>query len=112
MKIFSHYLYEFKKGVRELLLCTLPGDLENMVTSRLEKNDISYMIQKLDNGNMNVFFGKEECLVVVRLLCRSKALNQLSAEEDFILGTLLGYSVSEQCRRYTKKQDALSAVLK
>lgn len=85
-----------------MILCTLSSDLEEQVVSRLKKNKISYMIRKLDNGRMNVFFGKEECLTVARKICQHKALNHLSAEEDFMLGILLGYSVSEQCRRYCK----------
>ena len=88
-----------------MVLCTLPADLEQAVKLRLEKNGISYMIQKLKNGNINVFFGNEECLSVARRICNGKYLNQLTAEEDFMLGILLGYSVSEQCRRYCKKQE-------
>lgn len=102
MHIFYHHIYEYKKGIRNMILCTLPSNLEEQVVLRLKKNGISYMIKKLDNGRMNVFFGKEECLVVARQICKNKALNHLSAEEDFMLGILLGYSVSEQCRRYCK----------
>jgi len=104
MQVFYHHIYELKKGIRDMVLCTLSSGLEDKVRTRLEKNGISYMIQKLANDKINVFFGKEECIVVARKICRGRLLNQLSAEEDFMLGILLGYSVGEQCRRYCKKQ--------
>ena len=88
-----------------MILCTLSGKLEDKVKARLQKNNISYMIQKLENGKINVFFGNDECLQVASKICKDKPLNKLSAEEDFMLGVLLGYSVSEQCRRYCKKRN-------
>lgn len=103
MQVFYHLIYEYKKGVRDMMLCTLPSDSENKVRGRLERNAICYMIQKLKNGNINVFFGKEECLLVAERICQNRPLNLLSPEEDFILGTLLGYSVKEQCQRYCKR---------
>ena len=110
MKMLCHYIYEYRKGVREMILCTLPGNLEEQAKARLERNDICYIIQKLENGNINIFFGKKECLVVTHKMCHGKSLNQLSAEEDFMLGILLGYSVSEQCRRYCKKQNTTNTI--
>lgn len=110
MLVFNHHIYEFKKGVRDMVLCTLSGKLEEKVKAKLERNEISYMIQKLRNGNINVFFGKKECLVVVDKLCKDKSLDQLSAEEDFMIGTLLGYSVSEQCRCYCKRKKETNVI--
>lgn len=85
-----------------MVLCTMPATKEAAVRKKLDKNEIRYIIHKLDNGNINVFFGKDECLAVARHLCDGKPLNKLSPEEDFMLGVLLGYSLSEQCRRYCK----------
>ena len=104
MRVFYHLIYEYKKGVRDLMLCTLTADTEEKVIWKLEKNGISYKIQRLKNGNINVFFGKDECLNVTNRICGDKPLNLLTPEEDFILGILLGYSISEQCNRYCKKQ--------
>ncbi|MDU1889264.1 MAG: DUF2023 family protein [Dysgonomonas sp.] len=104
MRVFYHLVYEFKKGIRDLILCTLPANAEEQVRHRLEKNAISYKIERIKNGNINVFFGKDECLTVVSKICNNKPLNKLTPEEDFILGILLGYSISEQCSRYCKKQ--------
>lgn len=105
MRVFYHLIYEFKKGVRDMMLCTLPASMEKDVKYKLDKNAISYMIQRLNNGNINVFFGKKECLHVARQLCSDKPLNLLTPEEDFILGILLGYSIGEQCSRYCRKQE-------
>lgn len=102
MQVFRHLVYELKKGVRDFMLCTLSSEYEEKVKSKLERDSISYFIQPLKNGNINVFFGKEECLNVACKICKDKPLNTLSPEEDFILGTLLGYSLCEQCTRYTK----------
>jgi uncharacterized protein YjfI (DUF2170 family) len=77
--------------------------MEDKARKRLDKNGIKYRIQRLKNGNINVFFGKEECLLVASRICGDKPLNLLTPEQDFILGILLGYSVSEQCNRYFKK---------
>lgn len=104
MRVFYHLIYEYKKGVRDMMLYTLPSSSEKEVITRLENNAISYMIQKLDNGNINVFFGKKECLTVANKICKNRPLNRLNPEEDFILGILLGYSIHEQCCRYCRKQ--------
>jgi Protein of unknown function (DUF2023). len=103
MRIFYHLIYEYKKGVRDLMLCTLTADSEEKVRWKLEKNAICYRILKLKNGNINVFFGKNECMKVANKICGDKPLNLLTPEEDFILGILLGYSICEQCNRYCKK---------
>ncbi len=34
----------------------------------------------------------------------TRPLNQLTAEEDFILGTMLGYDLCQQCKRYCNKK--------
>lgn len=94
-----------------MILCTVTPNMEDKIKYRLEKNEISYIVQKLGNGNANIFFGKEECLTVVKKICKGKNLNELSPEEDFMLGIMLGYSVSEQCRRYCKKNKEISTIL-
>lgn len=104
MHVFHHLIYEYKKGIRSMMLCTLTADMEEKVRRKLDKNGIDYRIQRLKNGNINVFFGKQECILVANKICGDKALNLLTPEEDFILGILLGYSISEQCNRYFRKE--------
>ncbi len=59
LQVFNHHIYEFKKGVREMVLCTLSPSFEDKVKAKLEKNEISYMIQKQPNGNINTLFWKK-----------------------------------------------------
>lgn len=105
MRFFHHLLYEYKKGVRNFILCTLTSEMEEKVRYKLERNAINYKIKRLENGNINVFFGKDECMMVANKICINKPLNLLTPEEDFILGILLGYSISEQCSRYCRKRN-------
>ena len=58
----------------------------------------------LGRDKVNIFFGDPVCIEVVTRICR-KPLNHLSPEEDFILGTMLGYSLLLQCRRYLQRAD-------
>ena len=36
-----------------------------------------------------------------------RPLNQLTAEEDFILGAMLGYDLCQQCKRYCSKKEGI-----
>jgi hypothetical protein len=42
-------------------------------------------------------------VAVVRSICASKKLKALTPEEDFVLGSMLGYDIRKQCERYLKK---------
>lgn len=69
---------------------------------KLSKYDVDYMITELSNGNINIFFGKKECVDVVRSF-GNVPLNLLTVEQDFILGIMLGYDRLAQCSRYLKR---------
>ncbi len=71
------------------------ADAEN----RLTRCGVDYLITELSNGNINIFFGKKECVDVVRSF-DGLPLNLLTEEQDFILGTMLGYDRLAQCSRY------------
>jgi hypothetical protein len=102
MTVLTHQMYEIKKGVRNLALLTMSDGKAQKAVERLESRDIRYFVQHFAPGRANVFFGRFECVEVARRLAKRK-LNQLTSEEDFILGVLLGYDSSEQCRRYLKR---------
>lgn len=103
IKIFLHHIYEYQKGVRRMVLCTLsPADAEFAV-SRLNTLHIDYFLQELNNHNINLFFGQHACIEVIRLIIKCP-LNRLSPEEDFILGALLGYDLCLQSDRYCKRK--------
>lgn len=102
LKVFLNHVYEFKKGVRQMVLYTCSKRIESFAVKRLENQGISYFIQPVGKENMNLFFGRRECMEVIKNLITCP-LNQLSPEKDFILGTLLGYDVCGQCQRYCKQ---------
>ncbi len=110
LKVFTHLIYECKKGVRSAALCTLQSECEERAVSKLETNQMAYFICPLSNSRMNVFFGERVCIEVIRRFC-NKPLNKLSPEEDFILGAILGYSICEQCGRYCKKSAFATAAV-
>ena len=98
MKMFMHHIYEFKKGVRSLVLCTMCRTCASIVAERLRGQQIVYMIQEVS----------EECLDAVKTFIH-KPLNRLSPEEDFMLGAMLGYDISMQCRRYCDRKSMRKA---
>ncbi len=100
LKMFYHHIYEYKKGIRNLVLATEKSEFEGVIRKRLENEGVAFLIQEVNPRKINVFFGDEECIQVVKTF--KGKLNELSAEEDFILGTMLGYSRLEQCRRFLK----------
>ena len=103
MKVLMNHIYEFQKGVRQMVLYTCNKKYESFATLRLERQNIPYIIQPVGRDRMNLFFGRQECLDTIRLMI-TKPLNQLSPEEDFILGAMLGYDIRVQCERYCERK--------
>lgn len=104
LRIFLNHIYEFKKGVRNMVLYTMSKEHEEFAIRRLNNQKISYMIQEVGTNKINLFFGKSECMDAMRHII-IRPLNQLSAEEDFILGAMLGYDLCQQCKRYCSKKE-------
>lgn len=103
MRMFMHYIYEFKKGVRNLILCTMSNACAQFVIKRLEQQQIAYLEQKVTDHKVNLYFGKKACLDTVSTFI-NKPLNLLTPEEDFILGAMLGYDITMQCERFCNKK--------
>ena len=104
MKVLMNHIYEYKKGVRRMVLFTFNKRYEEFARTRLEHQHISYIIQPVGTGDrLNLFFGRKECLDAIRLMV-NRPLNQLSPEEDFILGAMLGYDICAQCERYCERK--------
>ena len=99
LKVFHHHIYEYKKGIRSLILTTEKSVYKQPIESRLKKEKIDYAIQDVNKDKINVFFGAKKCIDVVKTFIHKK-LSDLSPEQDFILGTLLGYDKVTQCDRY------------
>lgn len=104
MKVFTNHIYEYKKGVRQLVLYTMNRRYEAFACRRLERQGIAYVVMPVGVSTVNVFFGRRECLDAIRLMV-TKPLNQLSPEEDFILGAMLGYDICMQCERYCERKE-------
>lgn len=100
LRVFHHHIYEYKKGIRNLILTTEKAKYRDVIEKRLQHEGINYLIHQVDNNKINVYFGEKPCVDVVSTL--NPRLNQLSAEQDFILGIMLGYDRVKQCERYLK----------
>ena len=102
MKVLMNHIYELHKGVRHMVLFTCNKKYSELAIQRLESQGIPYLLQPAGQQNLNVYFGRRECLEAIRLTV-TRPLNQLTPEEDFILGAMLGYDICAQCER---SQDA------
>ena len=103
MKVLMNHIYEFKKSVRQMILFTFYKKYETFALERLKRQNIDYIIQPVGNDRLNLFFGKKECMDAVRVMV-TRPLNQLTPEEDFMLGALLGYDICAQCERYCERK--------
>ncbi len=103
MKVLMNHIYEFKKGVRQMILFTCNKKYEEYATTRLARQNIPYLVRPIGNDRLNLFFGRRECLDAIQLMV-TKPLNKLSPEEDFILGAMLGYDIRVQCERYCERK--------
>ncbi len=102
MRVFNTYLYEIQKGTKPVALVTCGVNLHDEILTKLKKSNISYSVQKVSENKMNIFFGKKECIDVIDTHL-SKPLDALNPFEDFILGAILGYDISLQCKRLLQK---------
>ena len=100
LRVFNHHIYEYEKGLRNLILTTEKGKYRDYIENKLQNRNIDYAINEVGNGKINVFFGEKSCVDVVKTF--SPRLNELSAEQDFMLGIMLGYDRVKQCERYLK----------
>ena len=56
LKVFLNHIYEFKKGVRQMVLYTTNSKYEDFAVKRLTSQKIKYIIQPIDDTRINVFF--------------------------------------------------------
>jgi len=103
-RLFSHMIYEYKKGIRRLALYTAKPDEAELCRAKLEKSDIAWHETPSKDGKLNFFFGDCPCISIIRSF-GEKSLNEFDEKEDFILGVLLGYDLTRQCERYLKNTD-------
>ncbi|MDO3389453.1 MULTISPECIES: DUF2023 family protein [Bacteroides] len=106
LKVFLNHVYEFKKGVRQMVLYTVNRRYEAFAVARLQSQHIAYLVRPVDESKINLFFGKPECIHAIACMV-DKPLNRLTPEEDFILGAMLGYDLCAQCKRYCARKSRL-----
>ena len=103
LKVLMNHIYEFRKGVRQMVFFTCHKRYEAFARQRLEHMGIPYLVQPAGKQNLNLYFGRSECLDAIRLIV-NRPLNELTPEEDFILGAVLGYDICAQCQRFCKRK--------
>ncbi|MDR2917277.1 MAG: DUF2023 family protein [Tannerella sp.] len=103
IKVLYNHIYEYKKGVRNLILFTMNNRYSELAFKRLERQNIRYLVQKAGKNNINLYFGNPECLETIKMFV-DRPLNRLTPEEDFILGALLGYDICRQCKRFCSRK--------
>ncbi len=103
IRVLSEQIYLYKKGVRQLVLYTLPRCYEELAKSKLRNQGIDYLVQRVGDRVINLYFGRRACLDTICHLV-DRPLSELSPEEDFMLGALLGYDLTMQCERYAKRK--------
>lgn len=109
IKVLLNHIYEYKKGVRHLILHTLNKCYLPIAIERLKSQGICYTVQEASEHAVNLYFGRPECVETIRLIT-TRPLNHLSPEEDFILGALLGYDLRMQCERFRKRKKRHAAL--
>ena len=103
MDVLTHHIQEYKKGLRTLVLHTARASNRTAIEKRLNWAMIDYHIQEVNEKKINVFFGDSICIEVIKQM-NFTSLSSLTDEEDFILGTMLGYDRVKQCERYLKRK--------
>jgi hypothetical protein len=103
IQILTHHIYEFKKGIRNMVLHTMMREEWEQAEFILNQKDLSYHITPVNGRKINVFFGNPQCVNVVRSF-GVNSLSDLSPEQDFILGIMLGYDRMQQCSRYMHRK--------
>lgn len=109
LKVFLNYIYELKKGIRKMALFTTNRRYRDFAVQRLDSQKIDYVLQEVSgSNNINIYFGASECMDVIRIMV-DRPLHLLSPEEDFMLGAMLGYDISVQCRRFCDRKGRAAA---
>lgn len=103
MQVLFHHVYEYKKGLRSLVLHTMSANEQYKTEELLKRKKIPYLLQYVNSKKINVFFGKKQCVKIIESF-GEKSLSDFTDEEDFILGIMLGYDRTQQYERYIKRK--------
>ena len=75
MKVLMNHIYEYKKGVRRMILFTCNRRFEQQACHRLCRQSIDYVVQPAGKENVNVYFGRRECLDAIRLFVPVRSMS-------------------------------------
>lgn len=103
LQVLTHHIYEYRKGLRNLVLYTMSTDSLSKTKELLAGKDICYFISHVNPTKVNIFFGDEACVKIIESF-GDKQLSDYTDEEDFMLGMMLGYDRIKQCERYIKRK--------
>ena len=71
MKMLLHHIYEFRKGVRDLVLCTLCPTCAGLLIERLRSQGIDYLLQPVTEQKVNL-----SASVAAWTPCRRSSINR------------------------------------
>lgn len=103
MELFKNLIYEYKKGVRDMILYTCKTSDFEKYREIMNLTKIPYHTEHIGQNKCNIYFGNPKCLNILKNFS-STDLNKITPEEDFILGIMLGYSRKEQYSRVLKRK--------
>lgn len=66
LRVLSEQIYQYKKGVRKMVLYTFPERYRQQALDKLERQGIDYFVQPVGNSRINLFFGRKECMDTIR----------------------------------------------
>lgn len=103
MEVLIHHIYEYEKGLRNLILHTSPKSQKEKIELKLNRKKIPYVIHDIPGNKINIYFGNKYCIDVVKAIGKID-LSSYSDEEDYILGIMLGYDRVKQCERFLNRK--------
>lgn len=103
MLVLKHHVYEFKKGIRHLVLFTMKKSELDKAVFFLKAKRVDFLVSIVNEKKVNLFFGNPSCIEIVKSF-KVESLNRLTPEQDFILGIMLGYSRIQQFARFLKQK--------
>ncbi len=87
------------------MLHTMDSRFYGEVVDKLRSLEIPFVIRNVSPKKINVFFGNHFCIEVLEMI-GDKPLSGFTDEEDFMLGTMLGYGLAQQCERFLSRKIA------
>lgn len=101
MDVLKNLIYEVKHKTKPMALLTCEREKRSQAEKILKQHKLDFFICEIGE-KINVYFGQSPCIEIIRTRF-NKSLSNLSSEEDFILGIMLGYDRVAQCERFLER---------